>query len=83
MKIGIIGLGDIAQKAYLPVLAEKEGIELVLCTRNKQTLDRLGHKYRINDTVQTVDELLEKNGLYAAMWAEYQQAVKWKVSEAV
>lgn len=61
MRIGIIGLGDIAQKAYLPVLAEKEGIELVLCTRNKQTLDRLGHKYRINDTVQIVDELLEKN----------------------
>ena len=61
MKIGIIGLGDIAQKAYLPVLTEKEGIELVLCTRNKQTLDRLAHKYRINETVQTVDELLDKN----------------------
>lgn len=26
MKIGIMGLGDIAQKAYLPVLTEKEGI---------------------------------------------------------
>ena len=24
MKIGIIGLGDIAQKGYLPVLTEKE-----------------------------------------------------------
>lgn len=34
MRIGIIGLGDIAQKAYLPVLSKKEGIELVLCTRN-------------------------------------------------
>ena len=27
------------------------------------------------------DELLEKNGLYAAMWAEYLQAVNWKVGE--
>ena len=40
MRIGIIGLGDIAQKAYLPVLNEKEGIELVLCTRNKEKLER-------------------------------------------
>ena len=29
------------------------------------------------------DELLEKGGLYAAMWAEYQKAVNWKVGEAV
>ena len=27
------------------------------------------------------DELLQKNGLYAAMWAEYQKAVNWKVGE--
>jgi ATP-binding cassette subfamily B protein len=29
------------------------------------------------------DELLEKKGLYADMWAEYQKAVNWKVGEAV
>ena len=29
------------------------------------------------------DELLKKGGLYAAMWAEYQKAVNWKVGEAV
>ena len=28
-------------------------------------------------------ELLEKGGLYADMWAEYQKAVNWKVGEAV
>lgn len=27
------------------------------------------------------DELLKKNGLYAAMWAEYQKAAQWKVGE--
>ena len=27
------------------------------------------------------DELLKKNGLYAAMWEEYQKAVNWKVGE--
>lgn len=61
MRIGIIGLGDIAAKAYLPVLSEREKIELVLCSRNNETLDHLSNKYRINETVNTVDELLEKN----------------------
>lgn len=58
MKIGIIGLGDIAKKAYLPVLSEKEGIELVLCTRNADTLNSLSKKYRIQEKVQSVEELL-------------------------
>ena len=61
MKIGIIGLGDIAQKGYLPVLTEKENIELILCTRNVNTLKKLSEKYRIKQYVQTVDELIEKN----------------------
>ncbi|WP_391560814.1 Gfo/Idh/MocA family protein [Robertmurraya sp.] len=61
MKVGIIGLGDIAKKAYLPVLTEKEGIELVLCTRNTVTLTHLANKYRIQECVQTIDELLIKN----------------------
>ncbi len=60
MKIGIIGLGDIAKKAYLPVLSEKEGIELVLCTRNEETLTRLSNKYRIQETAKNMDELLSK-----------------------
>ena len=54
-------MGDIAKKAYLPVLSEKEGIELVLCTRNEVTLNRLAEKYRILERVQTVDELLTKD----------------------
>lgn len=61
MKIAIIGLGDIAKKAYLPVLSQKEGIELVLCTRNAATLNELARKYKIKESVQTVDELLQKN----------------------
>ncbi|OAB41931.1 Gfo/Idh/MocA family protein [Paenibacillus glacialis] len=61
MKIGVIGLGDISQKAYLPVLSEKEGIELVLCTRNADTLNSLSKKYGIQEKVQTVDELITKN----------------------
>ncbi|MCD7035385.1 Gfo/Idh/MocA family oxidoreductase [Metabacillus sp. GX 13764] len=66
MKIGMIGLGAIAQKAYLPVLAEKENIELVLCTRNSGTLERLAKKYRVQEKVQTVEDLISK-GIQAAI----------------
>ncbi|PLR97843.1 Gfo/Idh/MocA family protein [Bacillus sp. T33-2] len=48
MKIGIIGLGDIAQKAYLPVLAERGDIEFHLYTRNQQKLAAIGAKYRFH-----------------------------------
>ncbi|MFF4548836.1 Gfo/Idh/MocA family protein [Streptomyces sp. NPDC001406] len=41
MKVGCIGLGDIAQKAYLPVLGMRPGIELHLQTRTPETLARL------------------------------------------
>lgn len=61
MRVGVIGLGDIAKKAYLPVLTERENIELVLCTRNEAVLQKLAEKYRIQDRVQTVEELLLKN----------------------
>ncbi|MCI3278777.1 Gfo/Idh/MocA family protein [Streptomyces cylindrosporus] len=41
MKVGCIGLGDIAQKAYLPVLGTLPGVELHLQTRTPATLDRV------------------------------------------
>ncbi|QFZ77626.1 gfo/Idh/MocA family oxidoreductase [Streptomyces fagopyri] len=38
MKVGCIGLGDIARKAYLPVLGVHPGVELHLQTRTPATL---------------------------------------------
>ncbi|RUT29898.1 Gfo/Idh/MocA family oxidoreductase [Paenibacillus zeisoli] len=58
MRIGIIGLGSIAQKAYLPVITAREDIELIFCTRNLETLHQLSSKYRIREHVQTVEELI-------------------------
>ncbi|MFD1937350.1 hypothetical protein ACFSKW_38365 [Nonomuraea mangrovi] len=36
----MIGLGDIAEKAYLPVLAAQPALDL--CTRNSARLNRFG-----------------------------------------
>ncbi|WP_328403116.1 Gfo/Idh/MocA family oxidoreductase [Streptomyces sp. NBC_00390] len=47
MKVGCIGLGDIAQKAYLPVLTTVPGMELHLQTRTPATLDRVARTHHI------------------------------------
>ncbi|WP_411102334.1 Gfo/Idh/MocA family protein [Streptomyces sp. cmx-4-9] len=47
MKVGCIGLGDIAQKAYLPVLTTRPGVELHLQTRTPATLQRVGAEHRV------------------------------------
>ncbi len=57
MKIGIIGLGDIAQKAYLPVITQLPNIDLVFCTRNESTLTSLAQQYRITETCQDYQQL--------------------------
>ncbi|WP_190084368.1 Gfo/Idh/MocA family protein [Streptomyces longisporoflavus] len=47
MKVGCIGLGDIAQKAYLPVLTTLPGVELHLQTRTPATLARVAGVHHI------------------------------------
>ncbi len=58
MKIGIIGLGDIAQKAYLPVITTLPNVELVLCTRNSDIVRQLAQQYRIPETCTDYRQLL-------------------------
>ncbi|MDL4773486.1 Gfo/Idh/MocA family protein [Actinomadura xylanilytica] len=65
LKVGVIGLGDIAQKAYMPVLSAQPGLELHLHTRTPATLDRVGDAYRLPHRHRTLDGLLEQ-GLDAA-----------------
>jgi virulence factor len=57
LKIGIIGLGDIAQKAYLPVLATKN-LDLHLFTRNQERLLTIGNQYRIANLHTSLESLL-------------------------
>jgi virulence factor len=69
MKIAVIGLGDIAQKAYLPVLTQlsklsstcKKDIELIFCTRNADTLKKLTEQYRIKTYFQDYRDLNKSN----------------------
>lgn len=67
MKIGCIGLGDIARKAYLPVLTAVPGAELHLQTRTPATLQEVGDAHRVpaGQRHTTLDSLIDA-GLDAA-----------------
>lgn len=43
----MIGLGDIARKAYLPVLGTRAGLELHLVTRSRAVREELGRGWRV------------------------------------
>ncbi len=58
MRIGIVGLGDIARKAYLPVVACHADVQPILCTRNADVLARVAAQYRIPETVSELDQLI-------------------------
>ena len=47
MRIAIVGLGDIARKAYLPIISTLSDVEVVLCSRNGAELARLAASNRI------------------------------------
>ncbi|OEJ57800.1 oxidoreductase [Streptomyces agglomeratus] len=67
MKVGVIGLGDIAQKAYLPVLTTRPGLELHLQTRTPATLARVAATYRVpGEQCHTALDALLAQGLDAA-----------------
>jgi virulence factor len=54
-RIAMIGLGDIAQKAYLPVLGPRPDVELVFVTRNVDTLAQWGATWRVERLHATLD----------------------------
>ncbi|WP_297632751.1 Gfo/Idh/MocA family oxidoreductase [uncultured Clostridium sp.] len=58
MRIGIIGIGDICKKAYLPVLTMRDDIELILCTRNQTTINDIKNKYRIKEGYTSITDLI-------------------------
>ncbi|NRQ42732.1 Gfo/Idh/MocA family oxidoreductase [Rheinheimera sp. YQF-2] len=58
MRIALLGLGDIAQKAYLPLMAAMPGITPLLCTRQAPLLQQLMQQYRIKEGYTELTQLI-------------------------
>lgn len=66
LRVAMVGLGDIARKAYLPVLSTRADVELSLVTRSQETLERLRAEYGgVARTTTRIDDVLDA-GLDAA-----------------
>ncbi len=59
LRVGVVGLGDIAQKAYLPALAARDDLELSLMTRDAERLGRLARRYQAARATTDLDDLLD------------------------
>jgi virulence factor len=61
-RVGIIGLGDIAQKVYLPLLSVNDKVEIAgIMSTTQATVDRLKAAYRLPFGTTKLDELLKLN----------------------
>ena len=62
LNIGVIGLGNIAQKAYLPVMAQlQDQVNWVLCSRQPTKLAQLQAQYHFSDGCLSFEALLAKS----------------------
>jgi virulence factor len=58
LRVAMIGLGAIATKAYLPVLAGRGDLRLHLCTRDPERLATVGDAHRLPDRHRDLDSVL-------------------------
>lgn len=79
MKIGVIGLGGIFKKAYLPVFsANRKNVEYCFASQNEATKDMLKEEYGFTNFYQTSDDLLKEEVkavfIHVATMAHYETA---------
>jgi len=80
LTVGVIGLGGIARKAHLPVLAVHPGVEIIgLASRTGAQVEALASQYRFNLVARTFEEVLavKPQGAYllSATEAHPEQAI--------
>ncbi len=70
IKVGVIGLGNIAQIIHLPILSKLENVQLVaLCDTEFQRAKLLGERYKVKHIFQDYQDLLAMTDLDAVIIA--------------
>jgi virulence factor len=59
LRVAVVGLGDIAVKAYLPALSARDDVELTLMTRDADKLRRLSRRYGVPAHTTRFEDLLD------------------------
>lgn len=84
MRIGIVGIGDIAKKAYLPVLANRADVDLLLCTRNAEVLKSTLDQYHLNTGFTELEDLIamKPDAIFVTAATQAHYALSMQVLEA-
>ena len=62
LTIGVIGLGTIAQKAYLPVYAQMQNqVHWLLNTRNEDKLEQLSAQYGLESAGHSLQDSMDNH----------------------
>ncbi len=70
LRVGVLGLGAIAQTAHLPVLSKMRGVQLAaLCDNDAAKARALAQRFAVRDICTDVEELLEVPDLDAVVVA--------------
>jgi predicted dehydrogenase len=70
IRIGVLGLGAIAQMAHLPVLARMRGVQIgAVCDNDAAKARSLAQRFGVRDFCTDIDELLELRDLDAIVIA--------------
>ena len=59
-RVAVLGLGDIASKAYLPILTARDDLDLLLFSRSAATVERQCARYRLPSGTTGLDDLLAR-----------------------
>ncbi len=69
-RVGILGVGAIAQLAHLPVLGKMRGVEVVaLCDSDRPKARAIADRFGVRDVFTDIDDLLEFDALDAVVVA--------------
>ncbi|MEH7235461.1 Gfo/Idh/MocA family protein [Bacillus sp. JJ1562] len=86
VKIGVIGLGDIAQKAYLPVYSGLKEIEFHFYTRNQEKLQTIASQYRFEHIHSDLKSMVD-SGITGAFvhssTSSHEEIVKWLLDHGI
>ncbi len=70
IKVGVIGLGNIAQVIHLPILSKLENAQIVaLCDTEFQRAKLLGERYKVKNVFKNYQDLLAMNEVDAVVIA--------------
>ena len=59
IKVAVIGLGGIALKGHMPVLTEREDVELMFYSRSQEKLENLMKKYRVKEGYSDIEKIIQ------------------------